>query len=61
MEIQSGRLSGDIIIQHAGPNRWQISNVFTRSHIGVDEDGLRWLDALASNQKPDGKKLKFGL
>ena len=58
--IKSGaKLTGDIIVQHAGPDRWIVSNVFTRSHVGVDGRGLYWLDALSSGQTPNGKTAKL--
>ena len=53
------KLTGDIIVQHAGPDRWIVSNVFTRSHIGVDGKGLNWLDALTSGQTLRGKTVKL--
>ena len=53
------KLTGDIIVQHAGPDRWIVSNVFTRSHIGVDGRGLHWLDALTSGQTLRGKTVKL--
>ena len=53
------KVTGDIIVQHAGPNRWIVSNVFTRSHIGVDGRGLNWLDALTSGKTLKGKTVKL--
>ena len=54
------KLTGDIIVQHAGPDRWIVSNVFTRSHVGVDGRGLYWLDALSSGHTPKAKPQTLG-
>lgn len=59
MKKLSAKLTGDIIIQHAGSDRWIVSNVFTRSHIGVDGRGLNWLDALTNGHALKGKSVKL--
>lgn len=43
-------LPGDVIFHRAGPDRWVATNVFTRTHLGMDGRGVRLLDRLAAGE-----------
>jgi SAM-dependent methyltransferase len=47
-------LPGDVIFHRAGPDLWVASNVFVRTHLGLDGAGMAMIDRLAAGERATG-------